>query len=133
MEVTLKRYAKPFWVSQLNDDFGDILHTLNDPEFDTFWSLTRTGNETSLVSHIENHACFVKNEGPWTLFEVDGILDFGLVGILNSLTQPMADAGISVFAVSTFNTDFILVKEDTAEKAHGVWQAAGFPVIRNQG
>lgn len=131
MKVILKRHSEPFWVSQLNDDFGEILHTLSDGEFGSLWSLTRTNNEISLVSQIESHPSFLKSEGPWIVFEVDGVLDFELVGILNSLTQPMADAGISVFAVSTFNTDYILVKADVADKAHAVWEASGFPVTRN--
>ncbi len=128
VKVTLKRHAESFWVSQVGDDFAQVLHSLTRAEFDSFWSLTRTDNEMSLVSHMESHPSFQKSEGPWTLFEVDGVLDFGLVGILNSLTQPMADSGISVFAVSTFNTDYILVKADVADKAHAVWEASGFPV-----
>ena len=133
MKVTLKRHAESFWVSQLNDDFGDIVNILTSDDFASYWSLTRTENEISLVSHSESHPSFLKSEGPWTLFEVDGVLDFGLVGILNSLTKPMADAGISVFAISTFNTDFILVKADVADKAHAVWEASGFPVSGSSG
>lgn len=90
--------------------------------------MTKTVAEVSLVSLIESHESFLKTEGPWTVFEGDGVLDFGLVGILSSLTKPMADAGISVFAISTFNTDYILVKEDLSEEARSVWEAAGFPV-----
>jgi uncharacterized protein len=130
MNVNLKRHAGSFWVSQLNDDFTEVIRILSAGELGPFWSLTRTQDEISLVSQLDNHESFQTKEGPWTLFEVDGVLDFGLVGILNALTKPMAEAGISVFAISTFNTDFILVKEDTAEKAHQVWEASGFPIAR---
>ncbi|KAI9334041.1 ACT domain-containing protein [Obelidium mucronatum] len=54
---------------------------------------------------------------------VHGPLDFGLVGILASLTTALAQNGISVFAVSTFDTDYILVKKDKAEAAVKAWEA----------
>jgi hypothetical protein len=101
---------------------------LNNLKEGAFWSLTRTPDEVSLVSPIENHESFLKSEGPWTLFEVSGVLDFDLIGILNALTQPMADAGLSVFANSTFNTDYILVKADIADRAQDVWRSAGIGV-----
>jgi len=60
--------------------------------------------------------------------QLAGSIDFGLTGILNSLTKPMADAGISIFAISTYDTDYILVKSDVADAAHNVWQQTGFGV-----
>ena len=128
MHVTLKRHSSQFWVSQLSVPFDEIIDELNASGPGNFWSLTRTAEEISLVSEIETNTSFVQTEGPWVLFQVEGVLDFGLVGILNSLTKPMADAGISVFVISTFNTDYILVKSDIADTAEEVWMAASFPV-----
>lgn len=51
------------------------------------------------------------------MFKVEGPLDFGLTGILSSLAQPLAEAKISIFAISTFDTDYILIKEENLQKA----------------
>ncbi len=77
-----------------------------------FISLTRTESEISLV--VESR--FVKknwqtNDG-WKALAVEGPLDFSLVGVLNTLLTPLANAGVSVFTISTFDTDYILVKEE---------------------
>ncbi len=130
MKVNLRRHAGLFWVAQLSADADAVFPLLAGLDNNEFWSLTRTADEVSLVSTIENHGSIDATEGPWTLFEVDGVLDFGLVGILSSLTKPMADAAISVFAMSTYNTDFILVKTDLADRAQEVWQESGFGVNR---
>lgn len=128
MEINLKRHDSPLWVAQIDGRIEDVVRLLDGTEPGSFWSLTQTADEISLVSPIENHESFLKSEGPWVLFEVSGVLDFGLIGILNSLTKPMSEAGVSVFAVSTFNTDYILVKSDMADHAQDVWRSAGVGV-----
>ena len=128
MNIDLKRHSSPLWVAQINGLDNEVVRSLDDLKDGSFWSLTRTADEVSLVSPIENHESFLKSEGPWTLFEVSGVLDFDLIGILNALTQPMADAGVSVFAISTFNTDYILVKADAADLAEDAWRSAGIGV-----
>ena len=85
-----------------------------------FISLTRTEDEISLV--IESR--FVEqgwqaNLG-WKAFVIDGTLDFSLVGILNQILTPLAKAEISVFAISTFDTDYVLVKHQQVELAKDV-------------
>jgi hypothetical protein len=128
MNIDLKRHSSPLWVAQINGLDDDVVPILNSLKDGAFWSLTRTPDEVSLVSPVETHDSFLKSEGPWTLFEVRGVLDFDLIGILNALTQPMADAGVSVFAISTFNTDYILVKADVADRAQEVWRSVGIGV-----
>jgi len=130
MNIDLKRHGSPLWVAQINGLGDDVVPILNNLKDGAFWSLTRTADEVSLVSPIEHHESFLKSEGPWVLFEVSGVLDFDLIGILNALTQPMADAGVSVFAISTFNTDYILVKADMADRAEDAWRSAGIGVTR---
>ncbi|OGY79061.1 MAG: amino acid-binding protein [Candidatus Kerfeldbacteria bacterium RIFCSPHIGHO2_02_FULL_42_14] len=82
-----------------------------------FFSVTRTDDELSVVCMEENIPEDVKCEKGWRVFKVEGILDFSLTGILASIANPLAQAKISIFAVSTFDTDYILVKEDTLEEA----------------
>jgi hypothetical protein len=117
------------WVAQISGEPTHVLDAVGALGPESFWSLTRTLDELSLVSGLQSHPSFAKIEGPWVLFQVEGVLDFGLTGILNSLTKPMADAGISIFAISTYNTDYILVKSDVAAIAEQVWVNSGFPVI----
>ncbi|MBB5156674.1 ACT domain-containing protein [Saccharopolyspora phatthalungensis] len=70
----------------------------------------------------------VRVEGPFRALAVDGPLDLALTGILARLLMPLADAGISVFTLSTFDTDWILVPADAAEKAADVLNTAGHTV-----
>jgi hypothetical protein len=82
-----------------------------------FCSITKTQDELSIVCEAQFVPAEVKQEGPWRAFRVKGTLDFGLTGILASIANPLAESAISIFAVSTFDTDFILVKQSELEKA----------------
>lgn len=82
-----------------------------------FFSITRTMEELSIVCSEENVPEDVLCERGWRAFKVQGILDFGLVGILAKVTTALANAGLSIFAISTYNTDYILVKEKDIECA----------------
>ncbi|MDX1933076.1 MAG: ACT domain-containing protein [Capsulimonadales bacterium] len=79
----------------------------------SFFSITRTPDEWSLVlprTTIPDGLPSLKVERDWRALMVVGPLDFALTGILASLTVPLADAGIPIFALSTFETDYLLVK-----------------------
>ncbi|MCM1467993.1 MAG: ACT domain-containing protein [Alistipes sp.] len=83
-----------------------------------FFFIGKTNEELSLVSITENTPeNTVEREDGWKGFYIQGTLDFSLVGILSEITRILADNGISVFAVSTFNTDYVLVKKEDFEKA----------------
>ena len=75
------------------------------------WSITRTADELSLVLPEENVQPGWLSEGGWRALKVLGPLDFSLVGILSQLSGTLAAAGVSLFALSTYDTDYILVKE----------------------
>jgi uncharacterized protein len=96
-------------------------NTLNIPEWininqsDSFLSITRTSDELSIVCDEELVPDDIQSERGWRIIKVMGPLDFSLTGILTSLTQPLSEAGISLFAISTYDTDYILVKEDSLE------------------
>ena len=82
-----------------------------------FCSLTRTPDELSLVVPHECVPEGIRSERDWRAIQVQGPLDFALTGILASLCAPLAEAGVSVFALSTFDTDYILVRETQWESA----------------
>lgn len=69
-----------------------------------------------------------KKEEGWVCLEVEGILDFSLTGILNQITGPLADAEVSLFAVSTYDTDYVLVKRGFLERAKKALLKAGIKI-----
>lgn len=82
-----------------------------------FTSVTRTGDELSIICCSGNVPGEVRCEKGYRCIKVEGPLDLSLTGIIASLTTVLAHSGISTFAVSTFDTDYLLVKEDHLEKA----------------
>ncbi|MBI5033843.1 MAG: ACT domain-containing protein [Chloroflexi bacterium] len=90
-----------------------------------FVSITRTDDELSIVCRQSDVPNGIHCERDWRCLQVDGLLDFALTGILASLATPLAQAGISIFAISTFDTDYLLVKENNLEKAIAVLQNVG--------
>jgi uncharacterized protein len=91
-------------------------------------SLTRTPEQLSLVCPESVVPGGIRCEGGWRALRVAGPLDFALTGILAALTQPLAEAGIPIFALSTFDTDYVLVKEDRLEAALAALRGAGHRV-----
>lgn len=99
-----------------------------------FRSLTRTASELSVVCARDAVPEGVACEAGWRIFEVAGPLDFGLTGVLLSIAMPLAEAGISIFAVSTYDTDYVMVREGDVERAVRALEAAGHEVAeRNAG
>ena len=80
-------------------------------------SITRSENELSIVADQELVPKDIKSEREWKAMRIEGQLDFALIGILAKLTTALAEANISCFVISTFDTDYILVKEDTSQAA----------------
>jgi uncharacterized protein len=97
-------------------DAGDAIPSWG-TEGTEFFSVTRTRDELSIVCEESKVPAEVKAERGWRCLKVEGPLDFGLTGILSSLAQPLAEAKISIFAISTFDTDYILVKQENLPKA----------------
>ena len=93
-----------------------------------FLSITHAGSELSIVCAESIVPAGVQRETGWRAFKVAGPLDFTLTGILASLAVPLATAGVSIFAISTYDTDYVLVKEDNVEKAVRALQEAGHRV-----
>lgn len=89
-----------------------------------FFSVTRTGEELSVVCLEGKEPVGARVETGWRCFRVAGTLDFALTGILSSIAAPLATAGVSIFAVSTFDTDYVLVRDLPGARA--ALLAAGF-------
>jgi hypothetical protein len=94
----------------------------------SFYSISRTASELSVVSETALIPPGIKTEGGWRMMKVEGILDFGLTGILSSITTPLALAKISIFAVSTYDTDYVLVKEKDLIRSCEALRLSGFEI-----
>ncbi|MEQ8198568.1 MAG: ACT domain-containing protein [Clostridiaceae bacterium] len=81
------------------------------------FSITRTEDELSIVCSQDSIPDDIKCEKDWRILKVQGPLDFSLIGILASISTVLAQKGISIFAVSTYDTDYILVKNKDIDNA----------------
>ena len=95
-----------------------------------FFFLGKTDEELSLVCLTKDvpQRTIERSDG-WRGFRIEGTLDFSLIGILSKLSAILAENKIGIFAVSTFNTDYILVKAENFERAADVMAAAGYEVV----
>ena len=82
-----------------------------------FWSLTRTPSELSVVCPQILLPDGAHAELGWRAFEVVGALSFDMTGVLSALVSPLAEAGVGIFTISTYDSDYILVKEEALEVA----------------
>jgi hypothetical protein len=93
-----------------------------------FVSITRTSDELSIVCESSRVPERVRAERGWRVLKIEGPLEFSMVGVLASIAGPLAGAGISIFAISTFDTDYVLVGAEKLAAAITALQAAGHQV-----
>ena len=120
--MKLKKIHQEFSVCQVEDySLVDL-----DSEF-TF--IGKTDEEKSLVC-ITNEvpSNTVRRDDGWRAFCIQGVLDFSLIGILSKIATVLAENNISIFAVSTYNTDYVLLKSENYQKALEVLQIAGYEI-----
>ncbi len=95
-----------------------------------FFFIGKTDEELSLVCKTEDTPKnTVERDDGWRGFRIQGVLDFSLIGILSKLSGILAEYKIGIFAVSTYNTDYILVKEENYERALTVLASEGYTVV----
>lgn len=96
-----------------------------------FFFVGKTDEEISLVCLTGDAGKITGStarEDGWKGFRIDGVLDFGLIGILSKISGILAEQKIGIFAVSTYNTDYILVKQEDYARALDSLAAAGYEV-----
>lgn len=95
-----------------------------------FYFIGKTEDEISLVCITsDTPKNTVAREDGWKCFRIQGILDFSLIGIISEISAVLAENGIGIFAVSTFNTDYILVKEENFEKSIKLLSLKGYSIV----
>ena len=121
--MQLKFFSEPFSVCKV-EDYSQV--NWEQPYIFT----GQTDEEKSLVCPTR---CVPVNttarENGWSAFRIEGELDFSLIGILAKISGLLADQGISIFALSTFNTDYILIKTNQAAAAKELLKKAGYGVV----
>lgn len=93
-----------------------------------FWSVTRSDSELSVVCREEDVPPDASAERGWCALEVAGPLDFSLTGVVASLVSPLADAAVPIFVLSTFDTDYLLVREPDLPRAAEALRGAGHTI-----
>ena len=95
-----------------------------------FYFVGKTGEEISLVCITENTPLnTLKREDGWKAFRIQGVLDFSLIGILSKISTILAENKIGIFVVSTYNTDYILVKKENFDRALGLLKEKGYVIV----
>ena len=123
MHMELKKINRDFSVCKVTD-FANV-----DPEIE-FCFLAKTDEECSLVCPTERvpDRVIARDDG-WKAFRIQGILDFSLIGILADLSALLAQNGIAIFAISTYNTDYLLVKQENYPEALDILSRAGYTIV----
>ena len=123
MMKTLKIIEEEFSVCQVAD-YGKV-------DFSApYVFVGSTEDEKSLVCPVRSvPENTVAREDGWRAFRFEGTLEFSLIGILAHVSKVLADGGVGIFAISTFNTDYILTRSECFERAVGLLRAAGFDFV----
>ncbi len=120
--MELKKIDKDFSVCKIKD-----LSQVNLK--DEFYFIGRTDEELSLVCETDSApAGTLEREDGWKAFRIQGVLDFSLIGILSKISGILADNQIGIFVVSTYNTDYVLVKEGNFEQALRILEKEGYEI-----
>jgi uncharacterized protein len=96
-----------------------------------FFCITHTADELSLFLPQDRIPKHWKIVGNWRIFKISGPLDFNLIGVIASMANPLATASIPINAISTFDTDYIMVQSRELEQACEVLEFEGFKIIKD--
>jgi hypothetical protein len=97
-----------------------------------FFSVSRTGDELSIVCELSRVPVGVQSQPGWRVFKVHGPFVLTEIGVLSALAAPLAEAKISLFAISTFDTDYLLVASETLSAAIAALERAGHTIHRSK-
>ncbi len=126
MSLTMKLLDEKYGVCRM-----DSLEKIPERAFKSdLYSITKTIDKFSIVCWQENIPGHIKCEKDWRILKVEGPLDFSLIGILSSISTMLAKQKISIFVISTFDTDYILVKERDLKGSIDSLQAQGHNILK---
>ncbi len=94
-----------------------------------FTSVTRSTEELSVVCHADNLPAEVHSQHHWICYKLEGPFAFSLTGVLLSFIEPLSDNGVPIFAISTYDTDYVLVQEEYAGITQQALAVAGHELV----
>ncbi|MDD2971539.1 MAG: ACT domain-containing protein [Lachnospiraceae bacterium] len=121
--MEIKKMIQEFSVCKVQD-YSQVSFT------DEYVFIGKTQEENSLVcitEHVPENT--TDRDDGWKAFRIQGVLDFSLIGILSKISTLLAENKIGIFAVSTYNTDYILTKAENYEKALAVLAGNGYQIV----
>ena len=127
-QLTIVIYEKMYAVCQLQPD-ATVPTWAGGPEF---VSITRTAAELSIVCQQDKLPGDVRAEKNRRLMRIEGKLGFELTGVLASVTAPLSKAELSIFAMSTYDTDYLLIADEDLQKAAEMLEAAGHTIRQSR-
>ena len=121
--MDIKKIHQDFSVCQVED------YSLVDLESE-YCFVGKTDEEKSLVC-ITNEvpANVIRRDDGWKAFRIEGVLDFSLIGILAKIASILADNAIPIYVVSTYNTDYVLIKKEKYQRGLEILEASGYRII----
>ena len=123
MHMQLKMIDADFSVCKVTD-FSEV--DMSRP----FCFTAKTDEENSVLCKTEDAPNnTIERDDGWKGFRIEGVLDFSLIGILSKISEILADNNIGIFAISTYNTDYVLVKQENYERALDVLKKSGYGVL----
>ena len=126
MALPLVVQPERLWMHRVDPAVADL------PWLDgaTWSAVIRTRDEVTVVCDLQAAGHAEATTGPYRAIKVDAVLDHDVIGVLAGIAGPLAEAGISIFSVSTFDTDYTLVPEDRLAEAIDALQLAAYEVTR---
>jgi hypothetical protein len=91
-------------------------------------SINRTDKELTIVCKQDIIPSQYQSDLNWRCFKIDGSFDLNQIGVISSISSPLADAGISIYVISTYDTDYFLIKDDNLEKTISTLSASGHSI-----
>jgi hypothetical protein len=126
--LELSLLPEPFAITRLAADSPIPAWATEGP----FCSVTRTGDELSVVTELSRVPADIQSQPGWRVLKVHGPFALSEIGVLAALATPLAEARISLFAVSTFDTDYLLVASETLSAAVAALERAGHTIHRSK-
>jgi len=126
--LELSLLPERFAISRLAADSPIPLWATQGP----FYSVTRTGDELSIVTELSRVPVGIQSQPGWRALRVHGPFVLSEIGVLAALATPLAEAKISLFAISSFDTDYLLVASETLPAVIAALERAGHTIYRSK-
>ena len=124
MAITMQKVPGEYAVHRLSPDAEIPAAAWASP----FVSVGRSADELSIITAADVAIASERSVGPWLAYRVAGAIDFSVTGVMAALTAPLAEAEVGILGISTYDTDYLLVRTEAGDAAEKAWREAGIEV-----